>query len=83
MSIENAARELHHRLLSKAEIEEIIRLHLFPSVKPEEVRPRTWYFARLRRREEWNCVYMNVLGFLSGDRISAFDEIRGPVPMPE
>jgi len=90
MSIENAAREIANKLtpfdyppMRQREVAEIIRCHLFPLVKPEEVRPRTWYFSRLKGREEWNCVYMNVLGFLSGDRISAFDEIRGPIQMPE
>lgn len=93
MSIENAAREIAKTYFDTTDEQgnyeemphlcEIIRRHLFPSVKPEEVRPRTWYFSRLKGREEWNCVYMNVLGFLSGDRISAFDEIRGPIQMPE
>lgn len=85
MSIENAAREIAGCYYDgnsncQKDIAEIIRRHLFPSVKPEEVRPLTWYWVcdegtpitiRMSDREgkkfsgfEWECIY-------------------GPIQMPE
>jgi hypothetical protein len=46
--IENAAREIagHCEFATEAEIAEIIRRHLFPLVKPEDVRDAKLYWVK-------------------------------------
>lgn len=83
MSIENAAKEIARVELEEMNeglgyecIADIIRSHLFPVVKPEEVAGDKWYWVKIG----------NAWGFASGEIASKFksvSEICGPVPMPE
>jgi len=80
MSIENAAREIAGCYYDgnsncQKDIAEIIRRHLFPSVKPEEVAWNEMYYVRACQSKNWLV--------LKGKFIVGDDEIRGPIPMPE
>jgi hypothetical protein len=82
MSIENAAREIARVELDDMNeglgyecIAEIIRRHLFPVVKFEDVDRSEMYYVRYAGNPNWE--------FIRGRFLVSDDEIRGPVPMPE
>ena len=82
MSIEHAAREIAitgthpQAILGVNAIAEIIRRHLFPSVKPSELEHNAFYWTLFD-----GCWTIEV-GY-EIERSNPCDEIRGPIPYPE
>jgi len=88
-SIENAAREIRDFVQStwgdtraddQTEFAEIIRRHLFPVVKPEDVKPLTWYYVC----DKGSPITIR-MSDRDGKQFNGFEweEIRGPISMPE
>jgi len=86
--IEQAAREIRDFVQStwgdtraddQTEFAEIIRRHLFPEVKPEDVKPLTWYWCLNRGKPNKICQSDGDGGFY----LDKYDEIRGPIQSPE
>lgn len=79
--IEAAAREIESEYCQgnrhdvAPELAEIITRHLFPVVKPEDVDDDVEYWALILGR--WETIPGRLL------KQYAFDELRGPIPMPE
>jgi hypothetical protein len=82
--IENAAREIAFHIFGycdknhdvhAAELEPIIRRHLFPVVKFEDVDRSEMYYVRYAGNPNWE--------FIRGRFLVSDDEIRGPVPPVE
>ena len=86
MSIENAAREIAKTYFDMTDEQgnceeiphlcEIIRRHLFPSVKPSELEHNAFYWTLFD-----GCWTIEV-GY-EIERSNPCDEIRGPIPYPE
>lgn len=81
--IENAAREIVVELLGQEYATRravpitaaIIRRHLFPLVKPEDVDDAKYYWVK--SNDNWDC---ELGGWIK--HYADVQEIRGPVPMP-